>query len=236
MKYFFISLLACIALVVIAQQAAVNGNIQGGSAGQVQTVDAATARYMQWRNLFVGTVGFTNQILVFTNTGAAGDFVQISQSNLTSGGVIGAYQLISTNFGSFGTSAAVTEGTSGITNALSAQFNYLNLQRSTNCGWGIVVSNGTAGTTVTLLGYEEFVVSAGATAIQLGDATTNAGHHVSITCGSTGTNGIFTVASQKIAGKAGGAGVSQWTNTAIFTCTQLISDGANWQICGTRGN
>lgn len=41
--------------------------------------------------------GFTNVLVQFTNTGAAGDFVQIANSNLTAGGVVGAYQLVSTN-------------------------------------------------------------------------------------------------------------------------------------------
>lgn len=129
------------------------------------------------------------------------------------------------------------DGTTGRTNSLAGQFNYLNLQYSTNCAWGGVQSNGTCGTTVTLKGFEEFVVSIGGTIVQLGDATTNLGHHISITCGGTAvscgnsvTNAITTVSSQKI------AGATKWTNTAVFSCTQLISDGSNWQLCGSRGN
>lgn len=165
-------------------------------------------------------LGGTTGIVFFASGAGTTPSVTIARTNLATSGFLTSYGQNITG--------------SGATNA--GQFNYVNLQYATNCGWGLVASNGTAGTTVVLKGYEEFVVTAGATAVQLGDATTNAGHHVSITCGSAGTNGIFPVASQKIAGKAGTASAGAWTNTAIFTCTQLISDGANWQICGTRGN
>lgn len=87
-----------------------------------------------------------------------------------------------------------------------------------------------AGADVTLSGFEEHVFLGAAHSCTLGDATTNSGHCISVTCTGNGTNAILTILSQTI------AGATKWTNTVQFSCTQLVSDGSNWQLCGARGN
>ncbi len=82
----------------------------------------------------------------------------------------------------------------------------------------------------TLAGNEDFVLMAANHSCTLGSATTNTGHRVTISNGGNGTNAILTVSAQTIAGAA------QWTNTAQYSITTLISDGSNWQLAGARGN
>lgn len=81
-----------------------------------------------------------------------------------------------------------------------------------------------------LAGNEEAVFMAAATTCTMGSAATNAMHKTSITQTGNGTNAILTVSGQTIAGAA------KWTNIGQFSSTQLISDGTNWQIFGSRGN
>ncbi|HEV2391072.1 MAG TPA: hypothetical protein VG146_01780 [Verrucomicrobiae bacterium] len=101
-----------------------------------------------------------------------------------------------------------------------------NLAGATNVSSTVLASSAD----VALKGFEEYVFLAGNHTCTLGSAATNAGHSVSITCTSAGTNAILPILSQTI------TGASKWTNGAIYTVTKLISDGSNWQIAGSRGN